>query len=96
MRLGIRDKRVLAAFVRGEPKDGHKLWTDGLRLDGYWIGGRGIAQRNVLTGYIAISDLGSRAAQTVQQALTRLVPRGDIGWAKLPLPAARSRNHRGG
>lgn len=69
MRLGTRDHKVLAAFVDKKPLDGHKLWTDGNRVDGHWMGGRDIAYWS--GGQIHFGDLGSRAAQSVQNAIRR-------------------------
>ena len=67
MRLGIRDQKVLAAFVDKKSLDGHKLWTDGKRVDGHWLGGARIAEWT--SDGIAFNDLGSRAAQSVQRAI---------------------------
>lgn len=77
MTLGKKDKAVLEAFSEAKPCAGHKLSTDGIRLDGHWMGGTNIAQwRAVGTGhdYIECHDLGSRAAQSVQRALKKIVP----------------------
>lgn len=71
--IGIRDRRVIEAFVRREAASGYKLDTDGERLDGAWLGGRGIASWR--DGSIEFHDLGSRSAQTVQRAVRRAVPR---------------------
>lgn len=69
MRLGIRDHKVLAAFVDRKPLDGHKLSTNGQHVDGYWLGGKRIAEWS--GGQIVFNDLGSRAAQSVQRAIRR-------------------------
>ena len=69
MQLGVKDKRVIKAFISHEHATGHKLSTDGVRLDGHWMGGSNIAEW--LDGSIAFHDLGSRAAQTVQRAVQR-------------------------
>ena len=71
MRLGHKDRRVIEAFIRRESSEGRgdKLSTDGVRLDGLWMGGGNIAEWD--GGSIAFNDLGSRAAQTVQDAVRR-------------------------
>lgn len=76
MQLGIKDRRVIDAFTDGKKADGHKLSTDGHRLDGEWMGGRGIAEWSggAEHGVIVFNDLGSRAAQTVQRAVRKAVP----------------------
>lgn len=73
MKIGIKDKRVIKAFLQGKADhDGYKLDTDGRRLDGLWMGGSNIAARSALTGLVSFNDLGSRAAQTVQSAVRRM------------------------
>lgn len=69
MRLGLKDHRVIEAFIRHEAASGVKLDTDGEQLDGVWMGGRGIATWT--DGSIEFHDLGSRSAQTVQRAVRR-------------------------
>jgi len=80
MTLGIKDKRVLKAFAEGKTCVGHKLSAverDGrLVLDGHWMGGSKIASWTRYGDRIAIYDLGSRAAQTVQKALKKIAARG--------------------
>lgn len=71
MRLGVRDHRVLAAFVEERPADGFKLSTDGVRLDGNWLGGSGIAEwvEGDRGRQIVLHDTGSRAGESVHRAL---------------------------
>ena len=69
MRLGISDHKVLRAFAEKQPAEGHKLSTDGQRLDGHWLGGTGIARWE--RGQITLRDPGSHAAQSVQRALRK-------------------------
>ena len=73
MRLGLRDQRVLAAFVEQLPAEGHKLSTDGERVDGHWIGGARIAEwvEGPRGLQITFNDLGSRAAASVARAIRR-------------------------
>ncbi len=75
MTLTDNDRRVIRCFTDKVACDGGKLTTDGARLDGYWMGGRGIAQWKA--GKIHFTDLGSKAAETVQWAVRREVP---INW----------------
>lgn len=70
MRLGIRDQRVLAAFAEKRPAEGLKLHTDGRTLDGYWLGGRGIAEWGS-DNRIHMPNLGSRSTQSIQRQLRR-------------------------
>ena len=92
MRLGMRDHKVLAAFVDREPMEGHKLSTDGERLDGHWIGGARIAEwiDGPRGPEIALNDLGSRAAESVQRAIRHHAPPALIGE---PAPTPRIRRH---
>lgn len=65
------DRDVIAAFIARRSATGKKLSTDGQRLDGHWMGGSGIAKWS--GGKIVFGDLGSRAAQTVQKAIQKLM-----------------------
>ena len=73
MRLGKSDKAVIKAFLDQRPLDGHKLSTDGKRLDGHWMGGNKIAAWK--GDKIDLPDTGSRAGQTVQSAVRREAPK---------------------
>ena len=55
------------------PLSSKRLTTDGKTLDGIWMGGNGIATRNT-QGFFFIEDIGSKAAQTVQNYLMTQVP----------------------
>lgn len=74
--LGIRDKRVIAAFIDCQPAAGHKLSTNGMTLDGHWMGGDRIAEWKDCNGRMCVvfHDLGSRAAQSVQRAVKKALP----------------------
>ncbi len=76
LRLGKKDKRVIKAFVDQKALDGHKLTTDGERLDGLWMGGNKLAFWK--NGKIELPDSGSRSGQTVQNAVRREAPANDI------------------
>ena len=67
------DREVILAFTEGRAAEGRKLTSTGKRLDGNWMGGRGIAEWTGQPGLskISLGDLGSRAAQSVQRALKR-------------------------
>lgn len=69
VRLGVKDKRVIEAFIRHERADGLKLSTDGHRLDGLWMGGSGLAEW--IDGSISLPDPGGRSGQLVQRAVRR-------------------------
>jgi hypothetical protein len=71
--LGKKDKAVVIAFADEQPAKGRKLSTDGKRLDGNWMGGKGIAEWK--NKKVHLNDLGSKAAQTVQKMVKRFVPR---------------------
>jgi len=74
--LGDKDRKVIDAFTSQQAAQGNKLSTDGTKLDGHWMGGSGIAEwRN---GKIHFNDLGSRAAQTVQNAVRKSAPKNDL------------------
>lgn len=67
MRLGVKDHKVIRAFVEHRAAEGHKLSTDGKRLDGHWLGGSRIADWS--PHGIVFHDLGSRAAEAVQRQI---------------------------
>jgi len=96
MRLGVQDHKALAAFVDKKPFEGHKLSTDGRKLDGHWLGGSRIAYRS--RGQIHLSDLGSRAAESVQRVLRRHAAPSQLAeWKGIKRDHARGRpgNPRG-
>jgi len=72
MTLTKTDKAVIRAFTEHYAASSKKLSTDGKRLDGHWMGGNGIAVWR--GGKIVMPDLGSKAAQTVQNAVKREAP----------------------
>jgi len=71
--IGKQDKAVIIAFADEQPAKGKKLSTDGKRLDGDWMGGKGIAEWKGRK--VHLNDLGSKAAQTVQKMVKRFVPK---------------------
>ena len=71
MEIGKKDRAVLLAFAAKRAADGHKLDTDGKQLDGLWMGGRNIA--TWVGDRVVFNDLGSKAAQTVQNALRKVL-----------------------
>ena len=71
--LTSKDKAVIMAFIDQKPAESKKLLTNGLRLDGLWMGGSGIAHWE--GGRIVMNDLGSRSAQTVQNYLKKETPK---------------------
>jgi len=72
LRLGPKDKKVIDAFYEHKSMESKKLSTDGERLDGNWMGGDKIAYWK--GGKVHISDVGSRAGQTVAKAVKKAVP----------------------
>ena len=77
LKLGKPDMKVIDAFLDKKSGSSKKLDTDGARLDGSWMGGRGIARW--VGGKIQFADLGSRAAQTVQRAVKKKAPKNWLG-----------------
>lgn len=73
MAFGVKDKRVIEAFIRHESADGPKLWTDGERLDGLWMGGSGLAEWE--QGSIQFSDPGGIIGQRVQRMVRNAAKR---------------------
>lgn len=76
-RLGKKDKQIVDSFIDGLGKlhaerHGHKLHTDGVELDGAWMGGNGLAYWE--GGKIHFPDKGSRSAQFVQNYIRRKTP----------------------
>lgn len=78
--MGPNCKKVIAAFLDKEKMDGKNLSTDGKQLDGNWMGGRGVAKWE--GGKIKFTDLGSKAAQTVQRAIRKEAPKNWLGEGK--------------
>lgn len=72
-RMSQKDKMVAMAFLSQEQNDSKKLTTDGSRLDGNWMGGRGIAEW--VGDQIKMNDLGGKASQTVHNFLRKNAPR---------------------
>lgn len=71
------DRSVLNAFLGQQAASGNKLDTDGVTLDGLWMGGRGIASWHM--GKIEFHDLGSRVAQQIQRVISSMAP---AAWVK--------------
>jgi hypothetical protein len=81
--LSKTDKAVIRAFTEGRAAESDKLSTDGIRLDGLWMGGLGIAEWRGKK--IRFHDIGSKAAEVVQRAVRREAPKNDLvgggtGW----------------
>lgn len=76
MRLGLKDKKVIEAFLNHRSAEGHKLSTDGESLDGHWLGGTGIVRRHakdsVWGGGLYFPDTGSKIADSIQKTVTRM------------------------
>jgi len=72
--VGKKDKSVIALFIDHTAGEGKKLSSNGRRLDGLWMGGRGIAQWNS-KGRIEFQDLGSKAAARIQAMIVKMVPK---------------------
>jgi hypothetical protein len=71
MNIGAQDLQLLKGFVgEGGPASSPKFTVVAGRLDGNWIGGRGIAEWK--GGVIRLNDIGSKAAQTVHRKLKSL------------------------
>lgn len=77
LRLTPKDKKVIDAFTSMEKMDSSKLTSTGTQLDGNWMGGTGIAFWR--DGKIFFRDLGSRSAQTVQNAIKKSAPKNLLG-----------------
>lgn len=74
--LGKSDKATIENFTDGMPSKGNKLTSDGKKLDGNWMGGNEIAYWK--NGKIYFNDLGSKAAQTVQNAIRKSAPKNHL------------------
>lgn len=69
LNMGPGTHKVIKAFLNKQPLEGKKLSTDGKRLDGNWLGGRGIAHHE--GGKVHLNDLGSRSGQQVHRAIKK-------------------------
>jgi hypothetical protein len=79
MKLTPKDHAVIKAFYSKDQAESTKLMTNGQVLDGLWMGGSSIAEWD--GGKIKFNDLGSKAAQTVQNAVKRYVPKNSLKQA---------------
>lgn len=79
MKLTSADHAVIKAFYDKDQAQSKYLMTNGQVLDGLWIGGSSIAEWD--GGKIKFNDLGSTAAQTVQNAVKRSVPKNSLKQA---------------
>jgi len=75
-RLGKKDKAVIRAFTERRAMDGHKLDTDGTRLNIVGLGGSSTAYWK--DGKIHLPDTGSRSGQLVQRAVAREAAPNDL------------------
>ena len=75
-RMSPNDKTVVMSFLSQESNDSKKLTTDGSRLDGNWMGGRGIAEW--VGNQIKLNDLGGKASQTVHNFIRKNAPRNQL------------------
>lgn len=92
MKIGRKDARVLEAFSERRPEVGHKLRTDGARLDGLWVGGASIAMWS--GDKIRLRPLDSKTAQSVQRSLMAYIAPNDIDTRENPV-GKRRRNPDG-
>lgn len=76
IRLTDKDKLVIANFIMKTNYKSKKLMTDGISLDGMWMGGSDIAYWDV--GFIVIKDLGSKSAEVVQRYLKKFAKTQNI------------------
>jgi hypothetical protein len=81
LKIDRADKEVIRAFTEKKAKEGKKLTTDGTRLDGTWMGGRGIAEWK--GGKIHFNDLGSKAAEVAQKAVRKEAPKNWLAEERL-------------
>lgn len=72
VKLNKKDRKVIEAFLVKQGCEGRLIVSTGKRLDGCWMGGRGIAEWRGTK--IICNDLGSRSSQTVQRALRNQAP----------------------
>ena len=72
-RLTPKDKRIIFGFLKKKREEvsSKKMYTNGIRLDGLWMGGSCIAYWDKSGDYIIIRDLGSKSAQTVQRLIKK-------------------------
>jgi hypothetical protein len=79
LKLSPGDKKVLDAFTSQQPAEGKKFSSDGTRLDGLWMGGRGIAEWK--GGKLHIRNPTSRSDQTVARMLKKMTPKNLLAAA---------------
>lgn len=65
---------VLDAFTEGRPAQSKRFTTDGVTLDGNWLGGKGLATRSA-NGKISFQDNGSKTQEVVERALRKMAPK---------------------
>lgn len=73
-RLTKKDKKVIDAFTSQQSMRGNKLESTGDRLDGLWMGGRGLAEWR--DGKVVLPDTGGGSiTQRIQNAVRSKTPR---------------------
>ena len=74
--LSPGDKKVIKAFIDKKPLEGRKLDTDGKKLDGMWMGGRGQAEWR--GGKIVLRDQGGKSSDVIHRFIRKNAPRNWI------------------
>lgn len=76
LKLGNRDKKVITAFTNQEADESKKLKSTGKRLDIMAMGGTSVAYWK--DDSVMLTDLGSKAAQTVQNKIKKEMPSNKV------------------
>jgi len=75
------DVEVIKAFIEQRSASGKKLSTDGVRLDGHWMGGNKIAFWK--GGKIHMPDIGSKTADQIQRSIRTFAAKVDLAMSEL-------------
>lgn len=70
LKLLPKDKKVIESFIDKKSAESKKLFTDGKKLDGLWMGGNNIA--NWSGDKIQLNETGGRAAQTIHRYIKKV------------------------
>ena len=76
LKLGNRDNKVITAFTNQEADESKKLKSTGKRLDIMGMDGTSVAYWK--NGNVMLTDLGSKAAQTVQNKIKKEMPSNKV------------------
>jgi len=80
LKLTPSHKKVIDAFLNQKRADNKKFYTDGVKLDGLWIGGNKLAEWYAGKVYFGVHAPMGRAHQTVMRYIKKKLPKSQLEW----------------